>query len=80
MNEVRDKMKAGTAPPSMAMYGLEKQEEFGLTDEEAAYTLSAPWAAGVDTVCVQSIYYFLKVDLPTCTIVSVRLPILFISS
>ncbi|KAK7457799.1 hypothetical protein VKT23_010139 [Stygiomarasmius scandens] len=49
MNEVRQKMRDGTAHPSMASYGLEKQEEFGLSDEAAAYTLSAPWAAGVDT-------------------------------
>ncbi len=50
MNEVRDKMKYGNAKPCMATYGLARQEEFGLNDLEAAYTLSAPWAAGVGTV------------------------------
>ncbi|KAF9043639.1 cytochrome P450 [Hymenopellis radicata] len=49
MNEVREKMQDGTAHPCMATYGLEKQQEFGLNDLEAAYTLSAPWAAGVGT-------------------------------
>ncbi|KAF8885930.1 cytochrome P450 [Mucidula mucida] len=49
MNEVRDKMKDGNAKPCMATYGLARQEEFGLNDLEAAYTLSASWAAGVGT-------------------------------
>ncbi len=51
LDDVRQQMQNGTAHPSMASHGLEKQEEFGLSDEETAFTLSAPWAAGPGTVC-----------------------------
>ena len=51
MNRVKQQMADGTAQPSMATFGLEKQAEFGLSDLEMAYTLSGPWDAGVGTVC-----------------------------
>ena len=47
-------MADGTAQPSMATIGLEKQEEFGISDLEMAYTLSGPWDAGVGTVRLHS--------------------------
>ena len=50
MNQVRRKMEMGIAQPSIARWGLEKQENFGLTDLEIAYALSAPFTAGVGTV------------------------------
>ena len=50
MNHVKQQMADGTAQPSMATFGLEKQAEFGLSDLEMAYTLSGPWDAGVGTV------------------------------
>ncbi len=50
MNRVKQQMEDGTAQPSMATFGLEKQAEFGLSDLEMAYTLSGPWDAGVGTV------------------------------
>lgn len=52
MNDVRRQMEQGTARPSTATKALEKQKSFGLNDVETAYALSAPWAAGVGTVCV----------------------------
>ena len=51
MDRVKQQMADGTAQPSMATFGLEKQAEFGLSDLEMAYTLSGPWDAGVGTVC-----------------------------
>ncbi|KAK0235465.1 cytochrome P450 [Armillaria nabsnona] len=58
LDDVRQQMQKGTAYPSMASHGLEKQEEFGLSDEETAFTLSAPWAAGPGTT-VATIEIFL---------------------
>ncbi|KAF8207028.1 cytochrome P450 [Mycena galopus ATCC 62051] len=49
MNNVKRELVENTAQPSMAAYSLAKQAEFGLTDVEIAYSLSAPWAAGVGT-------------------------------
>jgi hypothetical protein len=50
MNDVKRELAENSARPSMAVYSLSKQAEFGLTDVETAYALSAPWAAGVGTV------------------------------
>ncbi|EMD31789.1 hypothetical protein CERSUDRAFT_100017 [Gelatoporia subvermispora B] len=52
MNRVRKQMADGTAQPSMATLGLERQHEFGLTDLEMAYTLAGPWDAGVGTTVI----------------------------
>ncbi|KAJ6577527.1 cytochrome P450 [Mycena capillaripes] len=49
MNDVKRELAENTAQPSMAAHSLSKQTEFGLTDVETAYALSAPWAAGVGT-------------------------------
>lgn len=56
MENVREDIKKGIAQPSIARRGLEKQGDFGLSDLETAYALSAPFTAGVTTVC--SILYF----------------------
>ncbi|TFK91176.1 cytochrome P450 [Polyporus arcularius HHB13444] len=58
LNRVRKQMADGTAQPSMATFGLSKQQEFGLTDLEMAYTLAGPWDAGVGTTVI-SIEVFL---------------------
>ncbi|KAM5541056.1 hypothetical protein V8D89_005367 [Ganoderma adspersum] len=58
MNRVKQQMEDGTAQPSMATFGLEKQAEFGISDLEMAYTLSGPWDAGVGTT-LASIEIFL---------------------
>ncbi|KAJ6553462.1 cytochrome P450 [Mycena vulgaris] len=58
MNDVKRQLVENTAQPSMAAYSLSKQAEFGLSDAEAAYALSAPWSAGVSTT-LSSIEIFL---------------------
>ncbi|KAK0213317.1 cytochrome P450 [Desarmillaria ectypa] len=58
LNNVKRQMQDGTAHPSMATHGLEKQHELGLTDVETAYALSAPWAAGTGTT-IMTIEIFL---------------------
>ena len=55
MSEVKRKMEMGTAVSCTATYGLTKKEELGFNDIELAYTLSAPWAAGIGTVSSTSI-------------------------
>jgi len=57
MNQVQIQIKAGIAQPSVALRGLERQEEFGLTDLELAFALSAPFSARVGTVISSSIWY-----------------------
>ncbi|RPD52979.1 cytochrome P450 [Lentinus tigrinus ALCF2SS1-7] len=52
MNDVRKRMANGTAQPSMATLGLERQQEFGMSDLEMAYTLAGPWDAGVGTTVI----------------------------
>ncbi|KAK0475538.1 cytochrome P450 [Armillaria novae-zelandiae] len=49
LNGVKLQTQDGTAHPSMATRGLEKQQELGFTDVETAYALSAPWSAGTGT-------------------------------
>ncbi|TGO15160.1 hypothetical protein BTUL_0043g00130 [Botrytis tulipae] len=50
MNEVKRKMRDGTAVPCTSTYGLTKQKELDMNDDvELAYALSAPWAAGIGT-------------------------------
>lgn len=49
LNGVKRQTQDGTAHPSMATRGLEKQQELEFTDVETAYALSAPWAAGTGT-------------------------------
>jgi len=50
LDDVRERIETGTAMPSIASKALEKTANWGLSDIEIAYALSAPWQAGVTTV------------------------------
>lgn len=50
MNTVKKQIDEGTAQESMATRALSKQAQFGLNEEQTAYALSGPYAAGVGTV------------------------------
>ncbi|OCT46111.1 25-hydroxyvitamin D-1 alpha hydroxylase [Cladophialophora carrionii] len=47
--EVRDKMRAGTAPKCFSRSFLEKQAEYHLSDDEGAYVLGTLFEAGAGT-------------------------------
>ena len=49
-NDVKQRNEAGIAKDCMATYSLSPGGNQGLTDVEVAYSLSAPFTAGVDTV------------------------------
>ena len=49
-NNVKQRNEAGIAKDCMATYSLSHGGDQGLTDVEVAYSLSAPFSAGVDTV------------------------------
>lgn len=53
--EVRGRVENGTAMPCVAAYGLNKQEQWGLSDVELAYACSAPWQAGGASVSWSSL-------------------------
>jgi hypothetical protein len=48
---VKRRREAGIAKDCMATYSLSHGSNLGMTDVEVAYALSAPFSAGVDTVC-----------------------------
>jgi len=50
LNDVRERIENGTAMTSIASKALEKTANWGLSEIEIAYALSAPWQAGVTTV------------------------------
>jgi len=50
MDEVREKVKQGTAPDCFATHLLQQQADLGMTDLELAYTAGSPFGAGVETV------------------------------
>lgn len=50
LNEIREKVARGIAPPCFAKHGLEEQANLGMTDLELAYAISTPFGAGVETV------------------------------
>lgn len=50
MNNARSHVQQGSAQQSMAKLAFEKQPLLGLSDLETAYTLSAPWMAGIISV------------------------------
>lgn len=52
LNETRDRMKKGTAPDCWERTFLEKQEEFGLTDDEGAYAVGTLYEAGSGTTAM----------------------------
>ena len=49
-NDVKQRNEAGIAKDCMATYSLSHGGNQGLTELEVAYSLSAPFSAGVDTV------------------------------
>lgn len=57
-NDVKLRNKAGISKDCMATYSLSHGSNLGMTDVEVAYALSAPFSAGVDTVCRFLIGYF----------------------
>ena len=50
MNTVKIQIEEGTAQESMATRALSKQAQFGMNEEQTAYALASPYAAGVGTV------------------------------
>lgn len=50
LRDVKRKMDAGLAKPSMSATMLEEQETSGLTEIQMAYSASAPFTAGIPTV------------------------------
>ncbi|KAF9549833.1 cytochrome P450 [Agrocybe pediades] len=65
MESARTRLARGEAPPSVASRTLEKQATFGLTDVEAAYALSAPFAAGVGTtLAVLDVFFLAMLHYP----------------
>ena len=53
-NGVKRRHEAEIAKECMGTYSLSKGGNQGMTDVEVAYALSAPFSAGVDTVCLVS--------------------------
>jgi hypothetical protein len=51
LDGVKERIVSGSTKPSVAVRGLEKQQEWGLSEVELAYACSAPWQAGGSTVC-----------------------------
>lgn len=56
LNDVKQRVEAGTAKECMATRGLKDQASLGFSDVQLAFALSAPFSAGIDTVslCTQS--------------------------
>ena len=50
-NNIKRRLEAEIAKDCMGTYSLSKEGNQGMTDVEVAYALSAPFSAGVDTVC-----------------------------
>ena len=51
LNGVKRRLEAGIAKECMGTFSLSNVGDQGMTDVEVAYALSAPFSAGVDTVC-----------------------------
>ncbi|KAF8888916.1 cytochrome P450 [Gymnopilus junonius] len=49
LNEAREKVVHENAPTSILKKGLERQADYGMSDVEMAFALSAPFSAGVAT-------------------------------
>lgn len=50
LSEAKGKLSNGGAPTFILKKGLERQNDYGITDVEMAFALSAPFSAGVATV------------------------------
>jgi cytochrome P450 len=57
--EVRDKMEAGKSPRCFAKTFLEKQHEFGLSDDEGAYVIGTLFEAGAGTTAAAMMSFVL---------------------
>lgn len=57
--EVRDKMKSGKSPKCFAKTFLERQEEFGLSDDEGAYVVGTLFEAGAGTTAAAMMSFVL---------------------
>jgi hypothetical protein len=67
LDGVKERIANGSAKPSVAVRGLEKQQEWGLNEVELAYACSAPWQAGTSTVCfVFSVEYEILIEYFLC--------------
>ncbi|KAI0773594.1 cytochrome P450 [Fomes fomentarius] len=49
LNDVKQRIEAGTAKECMATRGLKDQASLGFSDVQLAFALSAPFGAGIDT-------------------------------
>ncbi|KAK5310121.1 hypothetical protein LTR93_012107 [Exophiala xenobiotica] len=59
LSEVRDKMKANNTSECFMKIFLEKQEEFGLSDDEGAYVVGTLFEAGAGTTASAMMSFFL---------------------
>lgn len=50
--DVKKRTEEGTCPPCLAQQVLSEKEKLGITDIRAAYTVSSPFGAGIETVSV----------------------------
>jgi len=67
MNTVKTQIAEGTAQDSMATRALDKQAQFGMTEEQTAYALAAPYAAGVGTTTTAAdILLMAMLNYPEC--------------
>lgn len=66
LNDVRERIENGTAMTSIASKALEKTANWGLSEIEIAYALSAPWQAGVTTsVSIYEIFIIAMLHYPS---------------
>lgn len=63
LNETRERMTKGTAPNCWEKTFLEKQEEFGLTDDEGAYAVGTLYEAGSGTTAAALMSFILAMVL-----------------
>ncbi|TCD68719.1 hypothetical protein EIP91_010003 [Steccherinum ochraceum] len=67
MNTVKSQIDQGIAKDSMATRALSKQAQFGLNEEQTAYALAAPYAAGVGTTTTAAdILLMAMLNYPEC--------------
>lgn len=50
VNDVKQRMEAGTIPDCLTVQTLQNQEKSGMDDTFLAYTVSSPFGAGIETV------------------------------
>lgn len=60
LHEVQERMQQGAAQSSMATLALQHVKNHDMTEAQAAYALSGPWAAGTGTVCFVKLLWHLR--------------------